>query len=93
MKMTITEKQYKEYIDVQKGGLYNMFDARARMMTSLNKEQWMNIITNYKVYHNWNYLDEDDLLYVQQHAKVILTPRQWEDEDTGNLVAYEIKVK
>tara|TARA_R110001592_G_scaffold142857_6_gene365224 strand:- start:470 stop:640 length:171 start_codon:yes stop_codon:yes gene_type:complete len=52
MKMTITEKQYKEYIDVQKGGLYNMFDARARMMTSLNKEQWMNIITNYKVYHN-----------------------------------------
>ena len=41
----------------------------------------------------WNYLDEDDLLYIQQHAKVILTPRQWEDEDTGNLVAYEIKVK
>jgi hypothetical protein len=52
MKMTITEKQYKEYIDVQKGGLYNMFDARARMMTSLNKEQWMNIITNYELYHN-----------------------------------------
>ena len=44
--------QYKEYIDVQKGGLYNMFDARARMMTSLNKQQWMNIITNYELYHN-----------------------------------------
>ena len=29
--------------------------------------------------------------YIQENAKVNLVPRQWEDEDTGNLVAYEIK--
>lgn len=50
--LIITEEQFKEYLYVQQDSLYNMFDPRARKMTSLNKKQWMNIITNYKVYHN-----------------------------------------
>ena len=52
MKWTITKEQFKEYLDVQEGGLYNMFDPRAREMTSLSKAQWTNIITNYSVYYN-----------------------------------------
>ena len=50
MKWTITKKQFKEYLDVQEVGLYNMFDPKAREMTSLSKAQWVNIITNYNVY-------------------------------------------
>tara|TARA_R100000458_G_scaffold52544_1_gene54139 strand:- start:299 stop:469 length:171 start_codon:yes stop_codon:yes gene_type:complete len=52
MKWTITKEQFKEYLDVQESGLYNMFDPRAREMTSLSKAQWVNIITNYSVYHD-----------------------------------------
>jgi hypothetical protein len=42
-------------------------------------------------YGYWNYLDAEDMIYIQENANVTLVPRQWEDEDTGNLVAYEIK--
>ena len=51
MKWTITKKEFKEYLRVQKVGLYNMFDPKARDMTSLSKAQWTNIITNYSTYH------------------------------------------
>jgi len=44
---TITKKQYEEYLQVQQEGLYNMFDTRARQMTSLTKEQWIYIMSNY----------------------------------------------
>lgn len=50
--MTITEEQFREYLSVQEDGLYNVFDPKAREMTSLNKKQWLNIISNYQVYHN-----------------------------------------
>ena len=52
MKSIVTKKQFKEYLDVQESGLYNMFDPRARELTSLSKAQWINIITNYSVYHD-----------------------------------------
>ena len=52
MKLIVTKKQFKEYLDVQEVGLYNMFDPKAMKMTSLNKKQWLNIITNYSVYHD-----------------------------------------
>ena len=51
MKSIINKKQFKEYLDVQEGGLYNMFDPKAREMTSLSKAQWINIITNYSIYY------------------------------------------
>jgi len=52
MKSTITKEQFKEYLNVQEDGLYNMFDPKARETTSLSKAQWVNIITNYQVYHD-----------------------------------------
>ena len=51
MKWTITKKEFKEYLRVQKVGIYNMFDPKARDLTSLSKAQWTNIITNYSTYH------------------------------------------
>ena len=51
MKSIVTKKQFKEYLDVQEVGLYNMFDPKAREMTSLSKAQWVNIITNYSIYY------------------------------------------
>ena len=44
-------------------------------------------------YGYWKYLDSEDMMYIQDNANVILIPREWEDEDTGNLVGYEIKTK
>mgnify|MGYP003136435149 CR=1 FL=1 len=41
-------------------------------------------------YGYWKYLDSEDMIYIQENANVTLIPREWEDEDTGNLVAYEI---
>jgi hypothetical protein len=35
-------------------------------------------------YGYWNYLDADDMIYIQENAKINLVPRQWEDEDTGD---------
>tara|TARA_R110002020_G_scaffold12396_1_gene45417 strand:+ start:133 stop:303 length:171 start_codon:yes stop_codon:yes gene_type:complete len=52
MKYTITKEQFEEYLDIQESGLYNMFDPKARDLTSLSKSQWVNIITNYSIYHD-----------------------------------------
>ena len=51
MEWTVTKEQFKEYLDVQEDGLYNMFDPKARKLTSLSKAQWVNIITNYSIYY------------------------------------------
>ena len=52
MESLITKKQFKEYLRVQKVGLYNMFDPKARNLTSLDKKQWTSIMTNYSIYHD-----------------------------------------
>ena len=43
----ITENKFSEYRDIQDSGMFNMFDPRAREMTSLTKNEWVHIITNY----------------------------------------------
>ena len=43
----ITKEKFDEYVTVQKSGMFNMFDPRARAMTSLSKNEWVHIITNY----------------------------------------------
>tara|TARA_Y100000034_G_C6869611_1_gene396789 strand:- start:1098 stop:1496 length:399 start_codon:yes stop_codon:yes gene_type:complete len=46
--MTITQEQYAQYRRVQDSGLYNMHDPRARALTSLNREQYIEIMENYE---------------------------------------------
>jgi len=43
----IDRNQWAEYREVQISGQFNMFDPRARAMTSLSKNEWVHIITNY----------------------------------------------
>tara|TARA_R100000654_G_scaffold57691_1_gene84271 strand:- start:215 stop:388 length:174 start_codon:yes stop_codon:yes gene_type:complete len=43
----ITKEMFKEYKDVQESGEFNMLDPRARAKTSLDKNQWYAIISNY----------------------------------------------
>ena len=43
----INKNQWEEYRDVQDSGQFNMFDPRARAMTSLSKNEWIHIISNY----------------------------------------------
>ncbi len=43
----ITREKWEDYRAVQDGGLYNMFDPRARQLSDLTKEEWVYIITNY----------------------------------------------
>jgi hypothetical protein len=45
--MEITREQFEDFVEVQKSGLYNMFDQRARLQTDLTKEEWMSIMDNY----------------------------------------------
>ena len=52
MGLQITENMFNQFLKVQKGGQYNMFDPRARQLTSLGEDEWIEIMTNYKRYHN-----------------------------------------
>ena len=45
--MKITKNQFNAYERVRKGGRYNMFDPNARIMTSLSRDQWLDIMKNY----------------------------------------------
>jgi hypothetical protein len=47
-KLEITEEQFESYVRVQKSGVTNMFDLRNVIaLTGLNKEQIMEIMSNY----------------------------------------------
>jgi len=48
MAVQITKEDFLEYKEVQESGEFNMFDPRARQMTSLSRDQWVRIIKEYK---------------------------------------------
>ena len=54
MSVQITEKDFKEYVVVQKSGKYNMIMEmdNARAETNLNKEQWFKIVKHYKTFYD-----------------------------------------
>jgi hypothetical protein len=45
--LIVSNDEFLQYIKVQRGGRFNMFDPRARQHTSLTKEQWIHIMENY----------------------------------------------
>ena len=50
----ITKDQFEEYVSIQKLVYFNMWDPRAREMTSLTEEEWLTIIKNYsKLKEKW----------------------------------------
>ena len=60
MSVQITKKDFLEYKEVQESGEFNMFDPRAREMTSLSKDQWLRIIKEYnKLDEAWGNEDEE----------------------------------
>ena len=48
----LTRKDFRAYAEVRKSGMYNMFDPRAREMTHLSKEQWVEIMKQYTALEN-----------------------------------------
>ena len=46
-KLPVSKEQWDEYRDIQESGMFNMFDPRAREMSTLTKSQWVYIISNY----------------------------------------------
>ena len=48
MSIDITKSKFDEYKTVQKSGMFNMFDPKAREMTSLTKDEWVTIMREYK---------------------------------------------
>ena len=60
MSVTITESDFKEYVRVQKSGHFNMFDPRARQMTTLSREQWVKCISDYDKFHKAWIKDDKD---------------------------------
>ena len=47
--LKVSAEQFEEYREGQESGMYNMFDPQARMMTSLDKEEWIYILQNYEI--------------------------------------------
>ena len=45
--LMVCKEEFAQYVEVQKGGMFNMFDPRARQMTSLDRKQWVHIIKHY----------------------------------------------
>ena len=48
MSVQITKEDFLEYKRVQTDGKFNIYDPRAREMTSLSKDQWRKITKEYK---------------------------------------------
>ncbi len=42
-----TEEEFKQYVKVQRGGQYNMFDSRARIAAGLEKSTYFAIMGHY----------------------------------------------
>ena len=40
MSIDITEEKFNEYKEIQMDSSYNMFDPRARQLTSLSEDEW-----------------------------------------------------
>tara|TARA_Y100001963_G_scaffold4283_1_gene5628 strand:- start:921 stop:1097 length:177 start_codon:yes stop_codon:yes gene_type:complete len=47
--LKVSAEQFEEYREIQESGMYNMFDPQARMMTSLDKKEWIYILQNYEI--------------------------------------------
>lgn len=50
--LLVSKSEWQEYRQVQKLGTFNMLDPNARMLTSLNREQWFHILKNYQYFVN-----------------------------------------
>ena len=59
MSIDITKSKFDEYKTVQKSGMFNMFDPKAREMTSLTKDEWVTIMREYnKLNEAWGNNEE-----------------------------------
>jgi|TARA_R110000823_G_C15831595_1_gene490313 hypothetical protein len=47
MSIDITEEKFNEYKEIQMDSSYNMFDPRARQLTSLSEDEWETIMKDY----------------------------------------------
>ena len=43
-------EQWHEFVRIQRSGQYNMLDPNARLMSSLDKSEWLNILKYYEDY-------------------------------------------
>ena len=43
----ITKEEWEEYRDIQMSGMSNMFTPQAREMTTLSKDKWLKIMSDY----------------------------------------------
>ena len=43
-----TKEEFKKYVQVQKSGLWNMFDPQALKATGLDKDTYFSVMDNYK---------------------------------------------
>jgi len=69
--MEITAEEFNEYLAVQDSGMFNMFEPRAREMTSLSKKKWVHIISNYNELSD-KYKGENEWKHYQNNNVIIL---------------------
>lgn len=49
-KLICSEEQFHEYVGIQQSGIFNMLDPQARASSTLDKDEWFNIVSNYEEY-------------------------------------------
>ena len=56
----ITKEKFEEYKTVQMSRMFNMFDPKAREMTTLTKDEWTTIMQEYnKLNEAWSENEEE----------------------------------
>ena len=61
MAIQITKEKFDEYEKIRQEGRYNMFDENARALSSLSRDEWITIITDYeKLASAWLDGDKDE---------------------------------
>ena len=46
-KCIVSKSNFEQFVEVQRTGLYNMLGPQARALTSLTRNQWIYIVSNY----------------------------------------------
>ncbi len=55
-----SREQFNQYVAIQRSGQFNMLDPQARASSTLDKDEWFNILSNYEDYVKYYGIPSED---------------------------------
>ena len=55
-----SREKFHEYVEIQQTGQFNMLDPQARASSTLDKDEWFNIVSNYEDYVKYYGMPKED---------------------------------